>query len=101
MTLTDITLAESALRDLEAIRQWYTDEGVPDVGERLIREILRRIDSLQDQPRIGRVVPEFGQEFLRELVFTPFRIVYHHQDANIRIVRAWRSERLLRMPPER
>ena len=93
-----ISFAESALGDLEAMRRWYTEEGVPEVAERLLAEIFERIHVLADHPEIGRVVPEFAQPFLRELIHPPFRIVYRHEPGRVRIVRVWRSERLLRLP---
>jgi plasmid stabilization system protein ParE len=31
-----VRFAESALADLEALRAWYAEQGVPDVGERLL-----------------------------------------------------------------
>jgi toxin ParE1/3/4 len=96
-----ISFSESALRDLDALRAWYTEQGVPDVGKRFVVEIIRRIETLADHPGIGRVVPEFGQEFLRELIQVPFRIVYRRHPNQVRIVRVWRSERLLRLIPER
>jgi plasmid stabilization system protein ParE len=94
-----IGLAESAVGDLEGIREWYEEQGVPEVGERLITEILERIETLADHPEIGRIVPEVGQAFLRELIHPPFRIVYRLDPGRVRIVRVWRSERLLRLPP--
>jgi hypothetical protein len=47
---------------------------------------------------MGRVVPEFGLEYLRELIHPPFRIVYRRDIKRVRIVRIWRSERLLKLP---
>ncbi len=94
-----IGLAESAVSDLEGIREWYQDQGVPDVGERLIMEIFERIETLAEHPEIGRIVPELGQAFLRELIHPPFRIVYRLDPGRVRIVRVWRGERLLRIPP--
>ena len=73
-------------------------EGVPEVGDRLVAEIFRRVEVLADNPDIGRIVPEFGQPFLRELIHPPFRIVYRRDPGRARIVRVWRSERLLRLP---
>ena len=35
-----ISLAESAVGDLQGIRDWYASQSAPEVGERLIREIL-------------------------------------------------------------
>jgi len=93
-----IRFAESAVADLEEIHSWYTDQGVPDVGERLLSEIIQRVEMLETHPELGRVVPEFNQPFLRELIQSPFRIVYRHDPGKVRIVRVWRSERLLRLP---
>jgi len=93
-----IRFAESAVADLEEIRRWYAEQGVPDVGERFIAEIFQRIEALGTHPELGRIVPEFNQAFLRELIQPPFRIVYRHDPGQVRIVRVWRSERLLRLP---
>ena len=64
------------MSDLEELRQWYAEQDVPDVGDRLVEEIFGRLEALRTHPDLGRVVPEFGQQFLRELIHPPFRIVY-------------------------
>lgn len=93
-----ITFAASAVRDLESISSWYTNQQVPAVGEKLLREIISKIERLADFPESGRIVPEFGIANLREIVFPPFRIVYRLDESRVRIIRVWRSERLLKMP---
>ena len=95
-----VAFAESALRDLEGIRPWYAEQGVPEVGDRLVAEIFQQLERLVDHPELGRVVPEFDQPFLRELIHPPFRIVYRRDPVRIRVVRVWRSERLLRLSPD-
>lgn len=97
MAKAAIRLAESAVSDLEEIREWYAGQQVPEVGDRLVAEIVARIGTLAEHPEIGRIVPEFGQPFLRELIHPPFRIVYRRDPGRVRIVRVWRSERLLRV----
>ncbi len=97
---TSVRFAESALRDLEDLRTWYVEQGAPDAGERLLAEIVTRIEALGRNPDMGRIVPEFGQPFLRELIHPPFRIVYRRDADRVRIVRVWRRERLLRLPPQ-
>jgi plasmid stabilization system protein ParE len=92
-----VSFASSAVSDLEEIQGYYEEQGVPDVGERLIAEIVSRVEKLSDYPDMGRVVPEFGVEHLRELISPPFRIVYRHDSNKVRIVRVWRSERLLKL----
>lgn len=100
MSLGRVTIhfAESAVADLEEIPLWYAEQGVPDIGERFIAKIFQRIEALGTHPELGRIVPEFDQHFLRELIQPPFRIVYRHDPGQVRIVRIWRSERLLRLP---
>jgi len=98
MPQVTISFAESALRDLEEVQAWYTEQGVPDVGASQVAKVFQRIETLADHPDMGRVVPEFDQSFLRELIHPPFRIVYRRDPQRVRIVRVWRSERLLRLP---
>ena len=93
-----ITFALSAVVDLEEVRRWHVEQGAPQVGERLLGEIVAVVERLADFPESGRVVPEFGVEGLREIVHPPFRIVYRLEAERVRIVRVWRSERLLRLP---
>ena len=93
-----ISFAASAVEDLEAIRAWYAGQRVPEVGERLMDEVLAQIEQLADFPERGRVVPEFGLELLREVIHPPFRIVYRLDSERVRVVRVWRSEPLLELP---
>ena len=95
MTKIALRFAESARADLESIRDWYVEKDVPEVGERLIGEIVASIEALADHPDMGRIVPEFDQPFLRELIRPPFRIVYRRDPKHVRVVRIWRSERPL------
>jgi len=93
-----ISFAASAVMDLEDMQAYYSDEGAPDFGKRLAAEIISQVERLQAHPLSGRVVPEFHVEHLREIIYPPFRIVYRHDKNKVRIIRIWRSERMLRIP---
>ena len=93
-----VTFANSAVDDLEAMRAWFAEQQAPDVGERLLREVVSQVERLAEFPESGRVVPEFGLAQLREVVHPPFRIVYRLVADRVRVVRVWPSERLLRVP---
>lgn len=95
-----ITFAESAVQDMEDILAYYADQAMPQLGSRLVAEIIADIELLANQPRMGRMVPEFEQDFLLELIRPPFRIVYRVDKDQVRIVRVWRSERLLKLPQD-
>ena len=97
MPSSAVTFAESALGDLEEASDRYAEQGVPEVGNRLVAEVFNRVEALADHPEMGPVVPEFGQSFLRELIHPPFRIVHRYESGRVRVVRVWRSERLLQL----
>jgi toxin ParE1/3/4 len=95
-----ISFSYSAVSDLENVLEFYKKQKVPHVGERLVRKIFKDIELLSEQPGIGRIVPEFNLKYLQELIRPPFRIVYRWEINKIRIVRVWRSERLLIFPED-
>jgi len=98
MAKTSINFAESAVADSEDIIRYHEEQSVPQVGTRLVGEVISAIELLADQPDLGRIVPEFNQQFLRELIRPPFRIVYRREKSKVSIVRIWRSERLIKLP---
>ena len=77
--IVEMRIAESALVDLEDIRSWYGEQGAPDAGARLVAEVIARIECLENHPDIGRTVPEFGRDDLKEIIYPPFRIVYQRE----------------------
>ena len=93
-----VSITDSALGDLREIIKYYEDQLVPQVGRELVSKIIERIESLSDHPEIGRIVPEFENQNIRELVHPPFRIVYTTSESIIFVVRVWRSERVLELP---
>lgn len=90
-----ISFSNSALSDLDLIKQYYLEQAVPEIGEEIIASAFAHIETLLDHPDIGRVVPEFDQQHIRELIHPPYRLVYLRGDSHIQIIRIWRSEQLL------
>jgi len=95
-----ISVSKSAFIDLENIIRYYNDQGVPAIGIQFSKAIIEHIQVLSDHPDIGRVVPEFELEHMREIIHAPFRVVYQRDIKSIKIIRVWRSERLLVLPEE-
>jgi toxin ParE1/3/4 len=93
-----VRLTDSAINDLRELHVYYEEQAVPHVGQRFVTEILDRIETLADNPDIGRVVPEFSTDDIRELIHKPFRVVYLRESSTISVIRVWRSERILELP---
>ena len=91
---------ESAFEDLESVKEYYSREGVPQIGEKSQREIFEHIQHLETRPDLGRPVPELNTPSMRELIHPPFRIVYLREKSSVHVIRVWRSERLLILPGE-
>ncbi|VAW64438.1 Death on curing protein, Doc toxin [hydrothermal vent metagenome] len=92
-----ILISDSAFNDLEAIKEYYLREGVPQIGTEFVIKIIRHIETLENNPETGRKVPEFNEKNIRELIHPPFRIVYLREEKTINVIRVWRSERLLNL----
>jgi len=58
-------------------------------------ELISEMDRLIDFPDSGRVVPEYRNDNIREIVFRPYRIVYRidHERSLCEIARVWHSAR--------
>ena len=39
-------------------------------------KLISETDRLQESPNRGRIVPEYGSDNIRKILFRPFRIVY-------------------------
>ena len=59
------------------------------------QKVLDIIRSIPDFPEIGRVVPEYGDQKLRERLYRNYRIVYRLNADSIEIVAICHGARLL------
>jgi len=90
-----ISSAHSALDDMSDIQAYYLKEGVPAIGDEFIACFFESVEALKDHPDLGRMVPEFEEQHIREVIHPPFRIVYLRGVIEVQVIRIWRSERLL------
>ena len=89
-----VVWTKSAKEDLKQLVE-YISEDNPAAAEHFGLAIIEKIETAGKFPRIGRVVPEEDQEFLRELPYSPYRLIYEiHDDTRIvYVVRIWHSYR--------
>jgi plasmid stabilization system protein ParE len=79
-----VVLSRVAEVDLSKIVEYIARDD-PAIATRFGRELIAHARRLEDFPRIGRVVPEFRRETLRELIHGSYRIVYQINDKKERI----------------
>ena len=73
----------------------YISEFDTAAATRFGQGLFDAIDRLSDFPESGRIVPEFRDPMLREIIYKPCRIVYrlNKHDALVEIARVWHSAR--------
>ena len=73
-------LSALAERDLEDIWSYVAEDASPATADRLIDAIVERVELLAEQPRMGRLRPEFG-EGVRSFAVDSYVIYYRHEGA--------------------
>jgi toxin ParE1/3/4 len=71
---------ETALEDMRAILDFVARTS-PDYADRLSQRFFASADRLESNPKLGRVVPEWNQEHIREMHVSPYRLIYVYREA--------------------
>ena len=94
--MTRVIWAPQAVEDVEAIRA-YVARDSPHYADLVVERIVAAVARLEDHPLSGRVVPEVGDEAIRELIRGNYRIVYRLKQDVVEIVTVFHGARLLRL----
>jgi toxin ParE1/3/4 len=73
--MVEITWTPFALDDLQSIYDYIAQDS-PTYASRYIDKLVDRVDILIEYPEAGRIVPEFEDESIRELIEGSYRIIY-------------------------
>jgi len=84
----------SARLDLKDIASFIAED-TPSAAERFVNNVFQTVERLADFPEFGRMVPEFDDPTIREVIRKPCRIVYRidHRKRSIEIARVWHAAR--------
>jgi len=75
---------EAALSQLQAIHD-YIAQTSPDYALRMVDRLTRRSIQIADFPFSGRMVPEYEVNEVREIIESPYRIIYLVDSAQSRV----------------
>ncbi|MCX6319594.1 MAG: type II toxin-antitoxin system RelE/ParE family toxin [Bacteroidetes bacterium] len=93
--MVKIVWTELALEDLRSIYD-YISRDSKVYAERVVDKIILRADQLENFPNSGRVVPEFEDVTIRELIQGNYRIIYKTSATQVSIIRIHHSARILK-----
>ena len=89
-----IILSPRAIQDLREIVRYISFDN-PVRAESFGRELIAKTKMLVSFPEIGRVVPEFADPEIREVIHKSYRIVYRVKPEIrvIKVARFWHGAR--------
>jgi toxin ParE1/3/4 len=83
-----------ALDDVDAIAAYISQDSEAYAAS-VVRLILSKARTLADFPHIGRIVPEFDDERIREIFAYSYRIIYEVTESDVTIATVIHGSRLL------
>jgi plasmid stabilization system protein ParE len=92
--VTEIRWTPQAADDLQAIHDFIARDS-PRYARAEIERVLAAIDQLEAFPNCGRIVPEYRQDDVRELLERPYRIVYRTRAESAIVLMIFRASRLI------
>lgn len=94
--MAKVNLSPAAINDLRSIFDFIADNS-EYYAEKVVGDILKRIRTLENHIRIGKVVKEFNNERIREIREGNYRIIYRIENENeISVARIYHGARLLK-----
>lgn len=94
--MAEIIWTEPALQEIDEIADYISLDN-PIAAKNLVRNIVNKVESLSEHPRMGKSVNEIQPSPYRELVIPPCRIFYRIDVERVFVVFVMREERNLRI----
>ena len=92
--MVEITWTELAVQDLRDIFDFIADDS-EKYASLTVNKIYFEVENLESFPEMGRVVPEFNSNNLREIIIGNYRLIYHLKSKNdlvvLRVYSSWRK----------
>ena len=98
--MVKVKWTDFALENLIAIGD-YIEKDSYFYAQRVVNALFNSVDILEQHPLAGRIVPEFNNRNIRELMRGNYRIVYKLvSEKDIDIITVHHSARLLKTLPD-
>lgn len=80
-----IVWSNKSVNNLDEISE-YISINSPLYAPVFIQKIIKSVERLKDFPNSGRIVPEFNNKNIREIIFHNYRIVYRIKNNFVEII---------------
>ncbi len=74
--MVKVNWTRQAIEDVHAASEYYRSISAK-YADTLIDKLFEKATLLENHPKMGRKVPEFNKETIRELVYKQYRIIYY------------------------
>jgi plasmid stabilization system protein ParE len=91
--VAEIVWSLQAIEDVESIRDFIGRDS-PTYGALVAARLIDSVERLAQFPNSGRVVPEFQDPGLREVLWRNYRVVYRNSRGRIEVVTVFHGSRL-------
>jgi toxin ParE1/3/4 len=95
--VTPVRWTAQAQADLVAIRT-YIERDSPHYARLMVERLVGAVERLHQFPESGRIVPEYHNRALREVLEGNYRIVYLRLPSEVQVLTVAHGARLLRLP---
>lgn len=84
--MAEVRWTLTAAEDLRILEETIARDS-PLNAVQFVDRLVASVDKLLEMPQIGRMVPEFNRETLREVIFRNYRVVYTTDKPDVTILR--------------
>ncbi len=81
----EVIWTEPAWQDLEAAANFIARDSV-SYAAAFVQEVKEAVTTLAQYAERGRMVPELGNQRIRELLVTPYRLIYEVSDDQVLVL---------------
>lgn len=93
-----VVWSETAINDLDGIVS-YIGQSSARYAAVVVSRLILATGRLADFPESGRIVPELGDDAVREVIHGPYRIIYETRLGVVEVVTVFRASRMFPPPP--
>ena len=83
--MAEVIWSPQSIHDLESIKSFVAADS-PHYAGLVVQRLVAAVERLAMFPKSGRVVPEFGDPVIREVLWRDYRLVYRLVGKGVEIV---------------